>query len=1015
MNITNFSIKNYQFTLVMSVMAAAIGIVTLLTMPRAEDPQIYPPEFNVVVVYPGASPEDMQQLIAKPIENKLYELSDVDDLFTTIEDGLAVVKVGFTYSVNVDDKYQEVVREVNSLTQSLPSGIMRLDIIKVDPSDVNILQIGLISESMDYGSLEDHADDLVEKLEQVSSLKNIDIAGTSPQVVNVNLDLERMAKDRIPMDAVLGNIQSEDVNIPGGVITAGNKSYNIKSSGKYVDLEDIKETVVYEYQGALVYLKDIAEVTFRNQGASHITRVNGYRGLLITAALKEGSNISASQEQYLPIIEEFQKTLPSNVELTLIFDQGDNVAKRLGDLRFDFTLAIFLVLITLLPLGIRASLIVMLAIPLSLAIGLVGLNYFGISLNQLSIVGLVVALGLLVDDSIVVVENIERWLREGYNRNEAAIKATQQIAIPVVGTTATLVIAFLPLVFLPEASGEFIRGLPLAVICSVIASMVVALTIVPFLASRILNAHVGADGNLAMRLLQRAIQATYSKVVKWSLQNVWKTLFMALLLFAGSMMIFPIIGFKLFPDSEKPIFLIDVQMPDQTSIQRADEIASMLEDSLATESLIKFFVTNVGKGNPRIYYNVPQKKEKSDFAQFFIQLNEGTKPKEKKTLIDKLRTRLASFPYASVEIEDFVQGPPITSPIELRLFGDDEEKLTRVSKDIAAMLEAIPGSVYVDNDMDLPKTDIKVDIDRDRARGLGLLTADIDRTIRLAISGLEVGTYTDSEDEDYDIVLTTHDEDYPGLEVLESVYINNGAGIPIAMDQFAALSFETSPKSIKRLNKKRFATVTSNTVSGVLANDVLDQLMPQLETYDWPSGFYYRLGGEAESEGDAFGGNFIVVVLLSTFLFLAVLILQFKTFTGTIIVLSVIPLGVVGGVTMLWLTGNPMSFVAIVGFIGLAGIEVKNSILLVDFTNQLRLEGMPLQDAIERAGDLRFLPVLLTAITAIGGLMPLAISANPLISPLALVLIGGLISSTLLSRIVTPVLYKLIPPSVSND
>ena len=334
---------------------------------------------------------------------------------------------------------------------------------------------------------------------------------------------------------------------------------------------------------------------------------------------------------------------------------------------------------------------------------------------------------------------------------------------------------------------------------------------------------------------------------------------------------------------------------------------------------------------------------------------------------------------------------------------------------MAAILAAIPGSVYVDNDMDLPKTDIKVNIDRDRARSLGLLTADIDRTIRLAIAGLEVGTYTDSEDEDYNILLTTHDENYPGLDVLDNVYINNKVGTPIAMDQFASLQFETSPKSIKRLNKKRYATVTSNTVNGVLANDVLDQLIPQLDDYAWPDGFYYRLGGEAESEGDAFGGGFIVVVLLSAFLFLAVLILQFKTFTGTLIVLSVIPLGVVGGITMLWLTGNPMSFVAIIGFIGLAGIEVKNSILLVDFTNQLRQDGVPLQEAIERAGDLRFLPVLLTAVTAIGGLMPLAISANPLISPLALVLIGGLISSTLLSRIVTPVLYKLIPPSISTD
>ncbi len=1015
MGITEFSIKNYQFTLVMALMAAAIGVVTLLTMPRAEDPQIYPPTYHVVAVYPGASPEDMQQLIAKPIEDRLYELANVNRLFSTIEDGLALVKIEFYYGVDVENTYQEVVREVNSLNQELPEGILSLEIVKVDPSDVNILQIALVSETTSYTNLEDQADELIDQLEQLPMLKNLEIAGSSPQVVNVKLDLAKMAKDRIPLNAVIGNIRSEDTNIPGGVIRAGSKSFNIKSSGKYSDLDDIATTVVYEYNGALVYLKDIADISLRNVGKTHITRQNGQRCILVTAALKEGSNITQAQERYLPVINQFAEALPKDMTLSIVFDQGDNVAKRLSGLQFDFMLAIFLVLLTLLPLGLRASLIVMIAIPLSLALGLVGLNYFGISLNQLSIVGLVVALGLLVDDSIVVVENIERWLREGYGRTEAAIKATRQITIPVLGTTATLIIAFLPLVFLPEGSGEFVRGLPLAVITSVLASMLVALTVVPFLASRMLNANVHAEGNFAMRVLKRAIEATYSRLVKWSLRHVWWSLLIGVSLFMASLSLFPLIGFKLFPNSEKPIFLINVQMPDQTSIEHSAEVALMIEDSLRTENLIKHFTTNIGKGNPRIYYNVPQKREKADFVQFFIQLNEDTRPSIKLELIEHLRKRFKDFPFAKIEIENFVQGPPIASPIEIRLFGQEDAQLATIASDVAMLLSNIPGSVYVDNDMALPKTDIKVQIDRDRAQSLGLQTSDIDQTIRLAIAGLRVGTYTDLENEDYAIIISNHAEDYPTLDVLESIYVNNRQGTPIALDQFARLSFESSAKSINRLNKKRYATVISNTQNGVLANDLLAEFLPKLEAYSFPSGYYYTLGGEAETEGDAFGGGFIVVVILSLFLFLAVLILQFKTFKGTIIVLSVIPLGVVGGVSMLWLTGHPMSFVAIIGFIGLAGIEVKNSILLVDFTNQLRNEGVPLQEAIEKAGDLRFVPVLLTAVTAIGGLLPLAISDNPLISPLALVLIGGLLSSTLLSRVITPVMYKLLPPSVENE
>jgi multidrug efflux pump subunit AcrB len=291
---------------------------------------------------------------------------------------------------------------------------------------------------------------------------------------------------------------------------------------------------------------------------------------------------------------------------------------------------------------------------------------------------------------------------------------------------------------------------------------------------------------------------------------------------------------------------------------------------------------------------------------------------------------------------------------------------------------------------------------------------DIDRTIRMAVAGLQVGSYTDEESDDYKIVVDVTRDKFANLDVFKNLFVNNVVGTPVPLCQLATVEFETSPTTVNHFNKTRFAKITSYTQKNVLANNVLKDIVPKLNALKMPQGYYYKLSGEAESEDDAFGGGFITVILLTVFLFVAVLILQFKTFKGILIVLSVIPLGVVGGVTMLWLTGNPMSFIAIIGFIGLAGIEVKNSILLVDFTNQLRQQGVELNRAIEQAGEVRFLPVVLTSLTAIGGLIPLALNPNPQISPLALVLIGGLISSTILSRIVTPVMYKLIPPKVSE-
>jgi multidrug efflux pump subunit AcrB len=1012
MSLTNFSVKNYQFTLVVFVMVAVVGLVTMLTMPRAEDPQINPPTYPIVIVYPGTSPQDMEELVAKPIENRLYELENIDRIVTAIEDGLAVIKVEFKYGVNVDNKYQEVVREVNALRTNLPKDILSIDIRKVDPSDVNILQIALISENASYAQLKKQADNLKDQLEKVVDLKKVKISGVPDEMVRIDLQLDKIAALKIPLNVLLGSIQSEAINIPGGSVTAGNKTFNVKTSGKFSSLEDIAQTVVYNANGKIVLLKDVATISFRHEAEKHITRLNGYRAVLVNAAQKVGSNISQTQAKYLPVIAEYEKTLPSNIKMIKHTDQADNVAKRLSGLGIDFLIAIFLVLITLAPLGTRASLVVMIAIPLSLALGLVGLNAFGISLNQLSIVGLVVSLGLLVDDSIVVVENIERWLREGYSKKDAAIKATKQITLAVIGCTATLVISFLPLIFLPGGPGEFVRGLPLAVITSVIASMLVSLTVVPFLASRFLKEHHHPEGNIFLRALKKAIGATYAKLIKRALQKPILTLCIAFGLFGGSLVLFPLIGFKLFPSSEKPIFLINIKMPLQTSIQGGNRIAKMVEDSIKTVPEIAYFTTNVGKGNPQIYYNVPQKEEKLDFAQIFVQLAEDTEPLNKKAIINQLREKFAQFPYAQIEVNDFEQGPPIEAPISIRIFGDNLDTLRQLSFKVEHILSQHPGTIYVNNELNTLKTDIKVNINRNKARTLGVLTADIDRTIRLSVAGLNMGTYTNELGDDYAIVINTPKDKIATLQSLDNIFVNNALGVAIPLSQIASIDFETSPTSINHFNKNRFVKITASTKKSVLANDVLKAVVPELNQLTLPKGYYYKLAGEAESEGDAFGGGFVTIILLTVFLFIAVLILQFKTFKGILIVLSVIPLGVIGGVTMLWLTGNPMSFIAIIGFIGLAGIEVKNSILLVDFTNQLRLEGESLNVAIEKAGELRFLPVVLTSLTAIGGLIPLAINTNPQISPLALVLIGGLISSTLLSRIVTPVMYKLIPPKI---
>jgi len=1013
MKITNFAVKNYQFTLIIFVLVAVVGLLTLFTMPRSEDPTTHPPQYLVTVIYPGTSPKDMEEQVVKPIENKIYGLENIDKILTTVEDGVAAIQIKFKYGVDVDNKYQEISTEINALKNGeLPKDIYLIKTEKIASSDVKIIQVALISNTASSKTLRDNADKLKSQLEKITNLREVKYTGMPEQEIRIDMQLDKLAQLKIPLNLVMGSLQSEAADIPGGSINMDDKIFNVKTSGKFKNVEDVANTVIYNAGGKIIYLKDVAKVGYKDGTVSHITRINGQRCILVTSSMKNNVDISRVKKEYTPVLEQFSETLPENIKMVKNFDQADMVSKRLGHLGFDFGLAIVLVVVTLLPLGFRPSLIVMISIPLSLALGLIAMNLLGFSLNQLSIVGLVVALGLLVDDSIVVVENIERWLREGHSRKDAILKGTKQIGAAVVGCTATLVIAFLPLAFLPDMAGEFIRSLPMAIITSVLASMIVALTLVPFIGSKILKTHTHGEGNYFLKKLQGFLTWSYKGIMPLALKWPKVTISISIALSVLAFLLFPMAGFKLFPTSEKPMFLINIKMPLQANIPESDRAAKLVEMELKKHSEIVYYTSNVGKGNPQIYYNVHQQDIKPDFAQIFVQLEEETSPIDKTELIKRLRTKFTDFPYAKIEVKDFEQGTPIEANIVVRVFGEDQDTLRSLSFKVEELLRRHPGTFFINNELNAYKSDVKIKIDKEKARTLGVMTSDIDKVVRMAVAGLNVGDYIDDRGDSRNVVITIPRDKFSNLDALKNLYVNNIQGAPIQIDQIATISMETSPTAINHFNKSRFAKVTSLTKDGVLANDILKDIVPELNKMKMPKGYYYKLSGEAESEGDALGGNFLSVIILSTFLFIAVLLLQFKTFKGIIIVLSIIPLGVLGGVIFLLLTGNPMSLVSIIGFIGLSGIQVKNSLLLVDFTNQLREEGKSIDQAIHIAGETRFLPVVLTSITAICGLIPIAMNPNPQIAPLAIVLIGGLISSTILSRIVTPVMYKLIPPQL---
>jgi multidrug efflux pump subunit AcrB len=1022
MNISEFSVKRFQFTIVVFLMLSALGISSLLSIPKAEDPSFPATRFAMISVLPGATPVDMERLVVDPIERHLKGLDDVKSLKTKIEDSIAVTEIEFLATVDADRKNDEVMREAGVLRAELPKELARLEVKQFKPSKVNIREFALVSDTMPYGALDALTRGVKTRFEAVPGIRTVEVSGLPKRELRIELDLERMAALGIQPGEVIAAVGSDAVNIPAGTLEAGTRRLSVRSSGDYGSVEEVRNTVIRSAEGRNVHVGDIATTQLTEVEASQFARFDGERAVLIAVNQKEEQNIFDTAARVESELDKLQQELPPSVVLRRGFDQSKNVSHRLRGFSRDFALAIFLVLLTLLPLGLRASAVVMVSIPLSLAIGVFILKVAGFSINQLSIVGFVIALGLLVDDSVVVVENIARFIRLGHAPKDAAIKATKQITVSVLGCTATLVFAFLPLLFLPGLAGKFIRSLPMAAVSTIAASLFVSLTIVPFLSSLLLKSE-GEHGNIFFRGMTWLIEGSYRRILHRAIARPYLTLGVAALLFMGSIALVPKIGFSLFPKAGTPQFMVNIETEEGSSLAETDRAVRTVEATLKRHPEIVHVAANVGRGNPFIYYNIAPHNEKANVAEVFAETEHLEGP-ALASFLSSVRKELTGVPGAHIELKEFENGPPLDAPIAFRLLGDDAASVRAAALQVEGVVAKIAGTRDVRNPSRDQKTDLRVKIDREKAALVGVSAPDLDRMVRLSLGGVSAGAYrADEGDEEREIRITTKRpvlapenpvRGRPTLDSLNLTYVPTSRRTLVPLSQVATLELESAPTSIVHYNTERSATVTSYAQDGFNVDRITNAAIMAIAKETLPPGVRMVVAGEVESRQESFGGLGMAIIIAG-FGVLAVLILEFRTFKSTLIVASVIPLGVVGGMIALFLSGNTLSFTAVIGFIALMGIEVKNSILLVDFTNHLREEGATLDDAIQTAGEVRFVPILLTTLTAIGGLLPLALEHSPLYSPLALVLLGGLISSTLLTRIVTPVLYKLLAPEIERE
>ena len=1008
MKLPAIAIANHRFTIVIILLLGLLGVVSLNSMPRSEDPQFKFPAAMVRAVYPGTSALDMEKLIVDPIEEVINELDDIRVLKSDIEDGLAVIQVEFLYGTDPQDKYDDVVAEVTGIRDTLPNNIALLAIDRISPIDVNILQVAITTAEHSYLSLKKLAETLEKQLERVPGVKKATIEALPQQQLHINANLSKMKELGVGLEDLLQAIRRSGTNLPGGHVLAGNRRFTVRTSGDFRTIEQIKRTAVYSTPGNIIYVEDIADIKLANQLPAYRARYDGEQAVFVSVVQREGSNIFAVMSGLENVIERFAKTLPDGVNVAVAHNQAESVDERVTQFFDSLLQGLVLVgLLTLLLLGLRSATVVILAIPVSVLIGLAWLDLAGFGLQQMSIAGLVIALGLLVDNAIVVTENVSRFLRQGLSPREAAAKGASQVGWAVVSGTLTTVLAFVPILGLQTGAGNFLRSMPVTVILTLIASLIVALTLTPLLASLILRGQTRKKNPILLRAVQSFAHGSYKSIVVYSLRHPWQILIIASTVLFGSIVLAGKLGVSLFPKAEKPMFMVNIELPEGASFDQTEAMSMQVENILQAYPQVRSISTNIGKGNPRIYYNIFPKRQVPNFAQLVVRLNTG-KLSEVEPFVAQLREQFAQIPGGRITVKELLQGPPYEAPISIRVVGDDLNQLLIAARDVEKIILDTPGTVNVDNPIDKPKVDLHVNINREKAAMYGVAIQSIDEVIRASLVGVTVSQFRDASGEDYPIIVRQRKlvDDRPKINDFNRMMVKSASGELVSIRQLVTLEMKSALPRFQHHMTERMARVTADLKGGYQAEPVTNAIVEKLNQYDWPRGITYQVGGEQEKRKESFDGMTKVLLIAMLGIF-AVLVLQFNSFSQPAVVFTAIPFAVTGMVLALWITGYTFSFTAFIGLTSLVGIVVNNSIILVDYANLLRNNGKSLQEAIVESGQTRLLPILLTTMTTIGGLLPLTLSNSVMWSPMGWTIIGGLMVSTLLTLVVVPVLYFL--------
>jgi multidrug efflux pump subunit AcrB len=1002
MQLPRLAIKNAQFTITLVLLMVLVGVVSYFTMPRSEDPLFDLPITTIEVIYPGASPRDIETLVVDPLEEEFADIESIKRIESQVKNGGARLRVDFHYGVDADFSFNKIKQAVAKIEPTLPEGVLELLVLKATPKNVAIMQVALWSEPLNYKDMEFYAKQLGKRIEAISGVRKTDIWGYPIQIVAVDVDLKLIKHYGLSIPQINQVLQGRAINITPGFVDASTRRFNVKTSGNFQELSELADTIVYSNDDVALRLKDIANVSFGDLEPNYLAYSDGNPVIYMTVIQNENTNIFELTQEIEDEIAAFKSNMPKELHLDMLFKQSDSVEVRVNGFFDNLWQGLIIVgVMSLLFLGVREAIVVISAVPLSFLIAIGWLDFSGFGLQQMSIVGLIIALGLLVDNAIVVTESIHREKSNVVNLSEAAASGTSKVGWAITSGTVTTMLAFLPMLMLASSTGDFIRSMPVTVVLVLLASLIIALTLTPMLASMFFTQKPSKIKSLQV-YVNRFAEKIYAPILNKLIHYRWLVLLVGLTGLIAMFSLFSQVGVSLFPKAEKPMLLIDIDMPANSSLTSTNALMQKMALDLEQYDITEKVALNVGNANPRIYYNHEPRRGVAKYGQILLVLNSYDEAKMN-AFVHDIRTKYAGWHQANIKVIEFTQGPVTDQPITIRIIGENLENLGKTANDLANFMQQQQGIINIDNPIGEANTELALVIDYDKA---GLTNIDInslDNTLQTVLSGQSVGLFNDINGENYPIVVR---QKSPDMNSLNEITVSNRLGEAIPLNQILKAELQKGQTEFFHYQKLRMAKVSADADSGYSINELTARVVNYLESYPLPEGIYYQLGGEEESRQENFAGLSQIMLITALGIF-AVLVLQFKSFLQPLIIFTSIPFAIAGAGLGLYLVGGSFSMMAFIGLISLFGIVVNNAIILIDTTNRNLFFGSDKLNAIIDASTTRFTPILLTTLTTIGGLLPLTLFGGSLWQPLGVVIISGLCVSAISSFLLVPILTEI--------